>query len=126
MVGAKAGCFVGRFDSLRLPFDGIARRASSAHRDENCDMAQHSQSTKNVANLLFLISIPERLEVVDHDTTGLFNGIEFRNNLFECYLLVSRYLQLSGQNLEEKGRRCRFNTRHSDNVYTRKPLLDER
>ena len=34
------------------------------------------------------------LEVVDHDESGLFQGIEFRNNLLESYLVVSRYLQL--------------------------------
>ena len=94
MIDAKAGCFICRFDILRLPFDGpVAWRASSAHRDEDCDMAQLGQSTKNVAGP-FLISIPGRLEVVDHDEAGMFQGIEFRNNLLESYLVVSRDLQL--------------------------------
>ena len=64
-------------------------------------MAQHGQSTKNVADL-FPISIPGRLEVVQYDKAGLFQGIEFRNDLFECYLLVSWYLQLNVQNVEEE------------------------
>ena len=76
--------------------EGVFR---AAHRDEDCDVAQHRQSTKNVADL-FLISIPGRLKVVDHDEAGLFQGIELRNDSFESYLLISRYLQLDVQNFE--------------------------
>jgi hypothetical protein len=102
MVDTKAGCFGRSLPSyLPLAIEGyyqvigifdilVAWRVPSTHRDEDCDVAQHGQSTKNVADL-FLISIPGRLEVVDHDKApGLFQGIEFRNDLFECYLLVSR------------------------------------
>ena len=63
-------------------------------------MAQHGQSTKDIADL-FLISIPGRLEIVDHDKSGLFHGIKFRNDRFQSYLFVSRYLQLSVQKLEK-------------------------
>jgi hypothetical protein len=117
MVNTKAGCFIGRLDCLRLPLMALSHGGICAtHRDEDRDVAQHGQLTKNIADL-FLSSarrIPRCLEVVEQDKAGLFRGIEFRNDLFERNLLISRYLQLDVQDFEEESRRRRFNTRHPD------------
>ena len=64
-------------------------------------MAQHGQSTKDNANP-FLMSIPGRLKIVDHDKAGLFHRIEFRNDRLQSYFFVNRYLQLNVQSLEEE------------------------
>ena len=118
MVDTKAGRFISSRDVLRLPLDSlVAWRVSSTHRDEDRDMAQLGQSTKNVANL-FLSSIrriPWCFEVVEQDKAGVFQGVEFRNNFFQSNLLISRYLQLDVKDFEENFR-CRFNSRHPEKV----------
>ena len=97
MVDTKAGRFIGSLVVFQLPFDSfIAWGVSSMHRDEDCDVVQLGQSTKNVANL-FLNSakrISWCLEVVQQDKAGLLRGIEFRNDFFKRNLLISIFRQV--------------------------------
>jgi hypothetical protein len=36
-----AGCFIGRLDCVRLPFDGAAWRICATHCNKNRDVTQH-------------------------------------------------------------------------------------
>ena len=67
----KAGCFIGRPDVLRLPFDAsFGWRVSSLHGDKNRYAAQQDWPTKDILVLL-LRSIKRVSKFIEHDQTGL-------------------------------------------------------
>lgn len=102
MIRTKVGCFICRIDILRLTIDSLA---ALAWRIATRCVTQYGQSTKNVADLFFLIPFKGVTEVIDHDEAGLLQGTEFRNDFskisfLNSYLLqaVSRYLHLNVRN----------------------------
>ena len=73
----KAGCFIGRPNVLRLPFDAslFGGRVSSPHGDKNRYAAQQNWPTRDILDLL-LRSIKRVSKFIEHDQTGLCWGIK--------------------------------------------------